>query len=88
MPLMSRGAISADNPWEIYTGTTQQFVRLAAFDFDDPVGLFRATGKFAVASLARAKDCWGLKLRTLKGTAFRLAAHRRVIFARCSLVLS
>ena len=28
MPLMSRGAISADNPWEIYTGTTQQFFAL------------------------------------------------------------
>jgi len=28
MPLMSRGAISADNPWEVYTGTTQQFFAL------------------------------------------------------------
>jgi uncharacterized RDD family membrane protein YckC len=28
MPLMSRGAISADNPWEVYTGTTPQFFAL------------------------------------------------------------
>jgi uncharacterized RDD family membrane protein YckC len=28
MPLMSRGAISADNPWEVYTGTTRQFFAL------------------------------------------------------------
>ncbi len=28
MPLMGRGAISADNPWEVYTGTTPQFFAL------------------------------------------------------------
>ena len=28
MPLMSRGAISQDNLWDIYTGTTQQYVAL------------------------------------------------------------
>jgi uncharacterized RDD family membrane protein YckC len=28
MPLMSRGAIPVDNPWEVYTGTTPQFFAL------------------------------------------------------------
>ena len=75
MPLMSRGAISADNPWEIYTGTTQQFFALRLLILMIQWVYF-AVLESSPWQASLGKRLLGLKVTDLDG--------RRISFARAS----
>jgi uncharacterized RDD family membrane protein YckC len=75
MPLMSRGAISADNPWEIYTGTTQQFFALRLLILMIQWVYF-ALLESSPWQASLGKRLLGLKVTDLEG--------RRISFARAS----
>jgi uncharacterized RDD family membrane protein YckC len=75
MPLMSRGAISQDNLWDIYTGTTPQFVALRLLMLMIQWAYF-ALLESSPWQASLGKKMLGLKVTDLEG--------KRISFGRAS----